>query len=133
MLQRAEAKARSRAARRRRFTLLLPATVAILWSTANLVAARHDRLGELDAGVMRHASDHAQVILWGVLFVLVPLAYAVKPDPLPHAVLLSLLAGPFLTPLVFGRGGWRIWQTLIVVAVTLLILGAQRERARETA
>lgn len=130
MLVRAEARARRRAARRRRAILLLPATVATLWSLANLIAARHARLSDMDAGFFRQGIDHLQPILWTVVLVLAPLAIAVKPDPIPMGAALALLAGPAVSPFLFGPGGWSVWQTGVVGLVCALILFAARERAR---
>lgn len=111
--------------------MLLPAAIATLWSLANLVAARHGRLTELEAGLLRHAADHVQPVVWTLLFVLAPLAMAVKPDPAPAGAALALLAGPAMSPFLFGPGGWSLWQTATVGVACALILFAARERARQ--
>lgn len=132
MLAQAESRLRFKAARRRRLVLLGPTTFAIFWALADLVAARHARLTELHAGFLRHAVDHGEVIGWTLLFVLAPIALAIKPEPLTSGAALSLAAGPILSPILFGSGGWKWWQVLLVALVDLLILAAARTRARRT-
>jgi len=126
MLRRAEQKVRSRAARRRRLTLLAPAAIATLWSLADLLAARHARLD--GAGLVHTFIDHSEVIAWTFGFVLVPILLSIKPSPLPQGAGLALVAGPVLTPIVFGAGGWHLWQDIIVFGVCAMILLAARAR-----
>jgi hypothetical protein len=132
MLRRAEAKVRARAARRRRITLLVPATFATLWSLADLLGARHARLAAIDAGMFRTGIDHLEPIVWTFAFVIVPILLAIKPNPTPQGAALALVAGPVLTPIVFGPGGWHLWQDAILFAVCAMILLAARARTRTT-
>ncbi|MFA5892040.1 MAG: hypothetical protein WDA27_13990 [Actinomycetota bacterium] len=130
LLAQAEARAKARGERKRRSLLLAPATAATLWALADLVAARHSRLSMLHAGVLRYVFDHTQVIAWTIALVVVPLAISVKRHPIPGGAALTLLAGPIATPLVFGHGGWKAWQTGIVILACTLILAGARARAR---
>lgn len=130
LLARAEAQHRSIAARRRRRGLLYPTTAAILWSLADLVGARHARLNELEAGGFVHVVDHTMPVVWTLAFVLLPMVAALKSDPLPGGAALAFLAGPILTPFLFGGGGYRWWQLLIVMAASGLVLSATIARAR---
>ena len=133
LLRRAEARARAKAARRRRRTLLLPATAVTLWSLADLVAARHGRLSAIGVGFFRHTADHLEAVAWVVVFVIVPLLIALRPnDPQPRAAALALVAGPLLGPFLFGAGGWKLWQIAAMVAICGLILGAGRVGRRAT-
>jgi hypothetical protein len=121
---------RRAALRRRRLLLLCPLIALTCWSLADLVAARGARLHALHAGGFRIMIDHAEPIIWTVLFVMVPIAYAVKPNPLPSGAGLAFIAGPVMTPFLFGAGGWRPWQIALLVLFTILILGGARERRR---
>lgn len=129
VLRQAERRARAVSARRRGLTLLMPGAVAALWALADLVAARHARLVSLDVSVLRHVVDHAEPILWTVLFSFLPLLASVKPEPLPSGAALALAAGPVLSPTLFGSGGWKPWQIAVVAAIAVLVLGAALQRA----
>jgi hypothetical protein len=130
MLANAERKIRARAAKRRRLTLLIPSVLASLWALIDLVVARSDRLGVVHAGFFRHVVDHGEVIVWTIAFVIVPIAMSVKPDPIPAGALLAFFAGPVLTPLLFGSGGWKLWQSAIVTVIAALILAASHEKQK---
>lgn len=129
LLAQAEARAKARGARRRQLLLLTPSSAVILWALADLVAARHSRLLVMHAAVLRHITDHTQVVAWTVFLVVIPLAIAVRRNGLPGGAALTLLAGPIATPLVFGPGGWKVWQILIVGSACALILAGARARA----
>lgn len=130
MLARAEAEHGARAARKRRRGLMYPTAIAILWSMADLIGARHARLAELDAGFFVYVVDHSMPIIWTVAFVLLPMVAALKADPLPAGAPLAFIAGPILTPFLFGPGGFRWWQLLIVTGATALVTSATIARAR---
>jgi hypothetical protein len=130
MLLEAERKARARSAKRRRLTLLAPTALVTFWSLADLVAARSARLSSLDAAFLHRIFDHTEVVAWTFAFVMLPLMMAVKPDPLPSGALLAFFAGPVLTPLLFGPGGWKLWQGTALTVIAALILAAHYERER---
>ncbi len=130
MLANAERKTRARAARRRRLTLLVPATAVSLWALADLVAARSARLSAMHAGLGHHLVDHVEVIVWTIAFVVIPIAMSLKPDPIPSGALLAFFAGPILTPVLFGPGGWKLWQGAILTLIAALILAAHYERQK---
>ena len=134
MLAEAEAQAltrmRVRSARKRRVRLLLPFLGATLWAMFDLMAARNGRLTAGGAGGIRLLFDHVVVIGWTVLFVIVPMIGALKRDPLPSGAALSFVAGPILSPLLFGHGGWHWWQSLVVVLVAGLVLMSSVSRPR---
>jgi hypothetical protein len=123
-------KAAFRAARRKRAMTLLPGTAIILWSLADLVAARHARLAAAKAGLIHQAFDHVQPIVWTLLVVLVPYLVSVKPKPKRSGALLAMFTGPVLTPLLFGAGGWRLWQILAFAGLVLWIESGDQKRAR---
>ena len=131
LLARLEAEHRATGARRRRRTLLYPGAIVAMWSLLNLVAARNARLDELDAGFFTYVVDHTAPIVWTVAFVLLPLVAAVKLDPLPAGAPLAFVAGPILTPILFGSGGWRWWQVLAFLAITALVVVGTIARARD--
>jgi hypothetical protein len=132
MLADAEARLARRAARaaarKRRVRLLIPCMAVILWALADLIAARHARLGAQDVGVLAHVFNHFLPVTWTLLFVFAPMGAALKIDPLPAGALLAIAAGPFMTPRLFGAGGWHPWQTFVIVAVTFLVFAARRAR-----
>lgn len=128
-----EARARRRSARRRRHALLLPALAATLWALAELVAARHARLAEAGAPFLRHVADHGEVIVWTLALVVVPLALSLGPQPMTSGAALAFLCGPLGSPLLFGAGGWRLWQSTVVALVAALVLGAAATRRRAAA
>ena len=126
MLAEAEAQAmsrmRARSARKRRVRLLLPFLGATLWAMLDLVAARNGRLSAAGAGGIRLLFDHVLVMGWTVLFVIAPMIGALKRDPMPSGAALSFVAGPILSPILFGHGGWNWWQSLVVMLVAGLVL-----------
>jgi hypothetical protein len=130
LLAQAEGRARKRSARRRRVRLLVPFLITALWAMADLVAARNARLAAGGAGGFRLLVDHVIVIGWSVAFVVLPMMAALKRDPLPSGAALSFIAGPILSPILFGNGGWNWWQTLVVTVVAGLVLLSTRSRAR---
>ena len=134
MLAEAEARAESRmqahSARRRRTRLLLPFLGAALWAMFDLMAARNGRLSAGGAGGIRMLFDHILVIGWTVLFVITPMVGALKRDPLPSGAALSFIAGPILSPILFGHGGWKWWQSLVVAMVAALVLLSTVARRR---
>src|SRR5437870_397993 len=111
------------ALRRRRLLLLCPMIAITCWSLADLVAARGPRLHPIHSGGLRVLFAHSEPIIWTVLFVMVPLAYSVKPYPLPSGAALSFIAGPVMSPFLFGAGGWHAWQLAIITLFTILVLG----------
>jgi hypothetical protein len=124
------ARAEFRAARRRRTLTLFPGATIILWALADLVGARNARLSALKFGFIRHITDNMQPIAWTILLVLVPYLLAVKPKPKRSGAVLALFTGPVLTPLLFGSGGWRLWQIGALAALVLWIEGQDQGRAR---
>lgn len=130
MLADAEARARGRTAGRRRLVLLTPTVVAILWALADLVAARAARFDAGGAGLFQIAIGLIAPVVWTVLFVLAPAVASLKRDPLPAGAALAFLAGPCVSPLLFGPGGWRWWQIAAVSAMTVLVIGGAVARAR---
>jgi hypothetical protein len=94
----------------------------------DLMAARNGRLSAGGAGGFRLLFDHIVVIGWTVLFVMAPMVGALKEDPLPSGAALSFATGPVLTPILFGHGGWKWWQGLVVLIITVLVLLSARVR-----
>lgn len=133
------AKAEFRLARRRRAVLLLPGAAVIFWALADLVAARHGRVWALTQGdgalsaLLRHTADHLQPVAWTLALVLVPLLVALKPKPKRTGAIIALFAGPVLTPLLFGAGGWRLWQITALSGIVLWIESQDQLRARRAA
>ncbi|HLW16559.1 MAG TPA: hypothetical protein VKV69_04290 [Actinomycetota bacterium] len=134
MLAQAEAlaveRARKHSARRRRVRLLLPFLGASLWAMFDLVAARNGRLSAGGAGGIRLLFDHVLVMGWTLLFVIAPMTGALKRDPMPSGAALSFVAGPILSPILFGHGGWNWWQSLVVLIVAGLVLLSSLSRRR---
>ena len=134
MLAQAESEALTRmhmrSARRRRVRLLLPFLGATLWAMLDLVAARNGRLSAGGAGGIRLLFDHILVMGWTVLFVIAPMIGALKRDPMPSGAALSFVAGPIISPLLFGHGGWNWWQSLVVLLVAGLVLLSGLARRR---
>jgi hypothetical protein len=130
MLVQAEARARKVSVRRRRSRLLIPFLIAALWAMADLMSARNASLTAGGAGGVRLLFDHILVMGWTAAFVILPMAGALKRDPLPAGAALALISGPILSPILFGHGGWKWWQSLVVVLVAGLVLLSTRSRAR---
>lgn len=128
--QQTASKAAFRSARRRRVLALFPGATVILWSLADLVAARHARLTRVGAAWPHHIVDHVQPVAWTVLLVLVPYLLALKPKPNRSGAVLALFTGPVLTPILFGSGGWRLWQIGALAALVLWIEGRDQPRMR---
>jgi hypothetical protein len=131
MLAQAEAHARKVSVRRRRSRLLVPFLIAALWATADLMSARNARLTAGGAGGVRLLFDHILVMSWMAAFVILPMAGALKRDPLPAGAALAFISGPILSPILFGHGGWKWWQSLVVILVAGLVLMSTRSRARD--
>ena len=131
MLAQAEERLRARSARKRRVKLLVPFLAAALWAMFDLMAARNHRLANGGAGSFRLLFDHAIVIFWTTVFVILPMIGALKRDPLPSGAALSFVTGPVLSPILFGHGGWKWWQSLVVTLVAGLVLVSSRARARQ--
>ena len=130
MLAEAEARTRKQSAKRRRARLLWPFMIAALWAMFDLMVARNARLVGGGAGGIRLLFDHVLVMFWSVAFVIVPMIGALKRDPLPAGAALSFVSGPVLSPILFGHGGWKWWQSLVVALVAGLVLLSTRSRAR---
>jgi len=130
ILAEAEARARKISVRRRRSRLLAPFLIAALWAMADLMSARNARLTAGGAGGVRLLFDHILVIGWTVAFVILPMIGALKRDPLPAGAALAFISGPILSPILFGHGGWKWWQSLVVLLVAGLVLASTRSRAR---
>jgi hypothetical protein len=126
----AVARARNHSARKRRVRLLLPFLGAALWAMFDLVAARNGRLSAGGAGGIRLLFDHVLVMGWTLLFVIAPMIGALKREPMPSGAALSFTAGPILTPILFGHGGWNWWQSLVVLIVSGLVLLSSLSRRR---
>lgn len=129
LLAQAEGKRRVKAARRRLVRVFAPSAVVIIWAMLDLLSGRGARLDEIEAGAIRTFFDHIQVIGWTTLFVLLPLAGALKPEPLPSGAALAWFAGPVLSPVLFGAGGWTKWQMAFMTLIVAMILVGQRVRA----
>jgi hypothetical protein len=131
MLAEAEARARNHSAKRRRGRLLVPFLFAALWAMFDLMSARNARLVAGGAGGIRTLFDHVLVMAWSVAFVIVPMIGALKREPLPAGAALAFISGPVLSPILFGHGGWKWWQSLVVTLVAALVLLSTRSlRAR---
>jgi len=124
LLAQAEERVRVRTHRRRSVMLMIPAAATILWALADLLVTRHTRLSTAGAGFVRYAIDHVQVLAWSLPLVLLPAVWALKRDPVPGGIVLSALAGPVVSPTLFGPGGWTKWQIAVLVLVTWLVLAA---------
>lgn len=125
-----QVRAEFRSARRRRALALLIGSPIVFWALANLVAARHERLGIIRAGFFRHVADHAQPVAWTLLLVLVPMLLAVKPKPKRSGAVFAMFTGPVISPLLFGAGGWRLWQIGAFSVLVLWIESGPQDRAR---
>jgi hypothetical protein len=130
MLAQAEARVRKQSVRRRRSRLLVPFLIAALWAMADLMSARNGRLAGGGAGGLRLLFDHILVMGWTGVFVVLPMVGALKRDPLPAGAALAFISGPILSPILFGHGGWKWWQSLVVILVAGLVLLSTRSRAR---
>ena len=53
---------------------------------------------------------------------------ALKPKPKRTGAVVALFTGPVLSPLVFGAGGWRLWQIAALAALVLWIESADQPR-----
>ena len=130
MLAEAEARAQKQSAKRRRARLLGPFLFAALWAMVDLMSARNGRLAAGGAGGIRRLFDHVLVMAWSGTFVIAPMIGALKRDPLPAGAALAFISGPVLSPILFGHGGWKWWQSLVVTLVAGLVLLSTRSRAR---
>jgi hypothetical protein len=128
LLANAEARVRRRSARRRTVRLLFPFLGAALWAIADLGVARGARLTIGGAGGFRVFYDHVMIGAWGLAFVIAPMVAALKRQPLPSGAALSVAAGPLAMPFLFGAGGWKWWQTIVVVLVGILVIASSRLR-----
>lgn len=128
--ERALARAEFRAARRRRALTLLPGAAVILWALADLVASRFARLSDVQGGFFRHVADHIQPVAWTLAAVLVPYLVALKPRPKRTGAVIALFTGPVLSPLLFGAGGWRLWQIAALAGLVLWIESQDQPRVR---
>ena len=128
--EQAVSRARKHSARKRRVRLLLPFLGATVWAMFDLIAARNGRLSSGGAGGIRLLFDHVLVMGWTVLFVIAPMIGALKREPLPAGAALSFVAGPILSPILFGHGGWNWWQSLVVLIVAGLVLLSSLSRRR---
>lgn len=130
MLAAAERNAHRRLAKRRVLALFVPGAVTAAWAMLDLLGARNDRLQDAGAGFFSIAFGALLVVAWTTLFVVLPLYGAVKADPLPSGAALAFAAGPVLSPMLFGPGGWKVWQIVVLFAICGAVLGAIVERAR---
>ncbi|MCA1829983.1 MAG: hypothetical protein ABR552_08720 [Actinomycetota bacterium] len=127
MLARAEARARARrgarSARKRRRTLLFPASLATAWATVDTLVGQHSRAAT--------ALDGLELLAWTVVLVLIPLAVSIRPRrPIPAGAVVAVIAGPLLSPVLFGAG-WSLWQSALVILVcAVVVLGARARRSR---
>ena len=128
--EQAVSRARKHSARKRRVRLLLPFLGATLWAMFDLIAARNGRLSSGGAGGIRLLFDHVLVMGWTLLLVIAPMIGALKREPLPSGAALSFVAGPILSPILFGHGGWNWWQSLVVLIVAGLVLLSSLSRRR---
>lgn len=127
LLAEAEARAHSAMVRRRMLALGVPALLATFASTAGLYRAQLEWIDATGASALRRAGTHALMIASTVTFVCIPLLGAIRSRRIVPAMI-ALSAGPILTPQLFGPGGWRWWQTLVVVAVCVLVSAAALRR-----
>ncbi len=119
-----------RAERRRRALVLAGSLSVTFWALADLVAARHRSLSDVGASFLEHLGDYVQPVAWTLALVVTPLLVSVKPRPRRAGAILALLTGPVLTPLVFGAGGWHLWQIGLLGAIALWIESEDQRRAR---
>jgi hypothetical protein len=126
LLAHAEARANLRAARRRIGRLFVPFLIVVIWATLDLLSARSVRLA--GAGAFHRLFDHVVVVGWTAAFVIAPMAAALKRDPMPSGAALSFIAGPIVSPLLFGSG-WAFWQSAVVAIVASLTLLSARARS----
>jgi hypothetical protein len=127
LLAAAEARARSARTRRRLLVLAGPALLATLTSSIALTGAQHARLSTVGPHGFRHLAIHVATIAYTLGFVALPLFGAARTSRAVPAVL-ALLAGPLITPAVFGVGGWRWWETFVVAAVAAVLSSAALQR-----
>lgn len=129
LLAHAEARA-ARAVRNRRMRAVgIPALLATLASVVSLYRAQHARVVATGASGFRHVGGHATMITFTFTFVVLPLVGAIRSRRAFPAVV-AIVAGPVLTPRLFGAGGWRWWQTLVVVVASALVSASALVRRR---
>lgn len=131
VLAQAEAALRAEGARRRTVLLLTPTLIAISWALSDLIAARHARLVEAGIGPVGMFVDHIVPIAWTIGLVLLPMVWAIRSSQLPAGAFLALLAGPMMSTALFGPGGWKWWQLLIVTGASALVITAGVARAQD--
>lgn len=129
LLAHAEARA-ARAVRNRRMRALgIPVLLATVASGVSLYRAQHARVVATGASGLRHVGDHALMIAFTFAFVVLPLVGAIRSRRV-FPVVVAMVAGPALTPRLFGSGGWRWWQTFVVVAAGALVSASALLRRR---
>ena len=131
VLAQAEATIRAQSARRRTMLLLTPTVATILWALSDLIAARHARLIEAGVGPAGQFIDHITPIVWTIGLVLLPMISAIRHSELPAGAFLAFLAGPMMSTALFGPGGWKWWQLLVVTGASALVVSAGVARARD--
>ena len=131
LLLAAEMRARRAIVRRRMTVLGAPVLLAVSASTAGLIGAQHARA--VSGGGPPHLLAHAAAIAFTLALVALPALGAVRARRMLPAVV-AIACGPVLTPMLFGPGGWRWWQTALVgVACALVSSAAMRSRAGRAA
>lgn len=123
MLAQAERRARASTTRRRLLTLFLPGALTSLWAVADLLDVRLE-----GSGGFALIFGAALPIIWTALFVIFPLYASLGIDPMPSGAVVAIVAGPILTPMLFGPGGWRWWHVAIMVMINGLTVAAELSR-----
>lgn len=126
LLADAEDQQRSRRHHRRLILVFGPGALSTALGAWQTLLARQDALDASDAGLIGVFGDHAAVVGYALLLVLVPLLVAVRPGLHATAAAIALMTGPIAMPLVFGDG-WRWWQRLVVAITCLLVIAARLE------
>lgn len=113
--------------RRRILMLGGPALFVTSTATVALIAEQHARRSPATPHGLGHLMTDVALIAFTIAFVASPLVGAARTArAIPSLV--AVIAGPIITPRLFGAGGWRWWETLVVIAVTAAISSAALQR-----
>lgn len=127
----AEAESRSRRIQTRRRIVLLAAPVLLVTttSTSALIGEQEARAIGTGASGFGRMALHVLTVIYAVGLVALP-AFGAARTRRAIPAMVAFAAGPIITPMLFGSGGWRWWEIFVVGAVSALIAtGAMQRRA----
>lgn len=127
MLAEAESRSRRTQVRRRMVVLGAPSLVVTLTSTIALSGAQSARAALADERGIQLIAIHALTIVYAVAFVALPMLGAARTRRWFPSVL-ALVAGPISTPSLFGSGGWRPMETVVLAVIAFLISAGALQR-----